>query len=291
MNDLSDRGARGGTLRITPYEVAFASTAYESEIFPAIAADAKLHGSDPLLLEPFTLLPATGEAVRNFVPPDAPPEALEQYRALLYHAFNYWRLGRTTYLLHPSAARYLVEAQPRLEGWEMVVPRPSLYVQLPHNLFWGSVSPEVTPEPVDGMFVSSAPVRAASGEPFLRLEVLMVLGLRRDRAGFSVIPFDTEAGAGIAAAWTEAGGRESGADFDNVLPGGEIEGLYSVLTVGEVLKLLGRVLWYIDSYPADVSAEITPDPVAEEVQSDALRPSRTPYRLVRLGSSGEGEGL
>lgn len=285
MNDSPDQGARGDVLRITPYEVAFAATAYEAEVFPAIAADVEHHRSDPLLLEQFGMLPAAAEAVRAFVPDDAPPEATEQYRALLFQAFNYWAVGRATYLLHPAAARFLVEAQPSMEEWELALPRPSLYVQLPHHLFWGSVSPEVTPEPVDGMFVTGQTVEGSSGESFLRLEVLLVLGLRRDRAGFSVIPFDTEAGPGIAAAWAESGGRESGADFENILPGGEIAGLYSVLTVGEVLKLLGRILWYVDRFPGDVSEELVPTPPADD-DPVGLRPSRTPYRLISLGQTG-----
>lgn len=289
MNDRPESGALGGVLRITPYEVAFSSGPYEAEIFPAIAADATHHRSDPLRLDPFTLLPATGEAVRSFVPPEAPPEAIEQYRILLYHGFNYWNLGRPTYLVHPATARFLVEAQPRMEGWELVLPRPSLYVQLPHNLFWGSVTPESTPEPVDGMFVTAAPVKGPSGEMFRRLEVLLVLGLRRDRAGFSVIPFDTEAGPGIAAVWAEGGRRESGGDFENILPGGEISGLYSLLTVGEVLKLLGRILWYIDAFPADVSGEMIAPPSASDAPGTARR-SRVPYRLVTLGPAVEPAG-
>jgi hypothetical protein len=273
---------------VTPYEVAFADTAYETDVFPTIAADAEFHGSDPLRLDPFRMLPATGEAVRAFVPPEAPPEALEQYRALLYHGFNYWSLGQSTYLLHPAAARFLVEAQPGMEGWDLVLPRPSLYIQLPYNLFWGSVSPEETPEPVDGLFVTGSNATGPSGEPFLRLEVLLVLGLRRDRAGFSVIPFDTEAGPGIARTWAESGSRESGRDFENVLPGGEMSGLYSVLTVGEVLKLLGRVLWYMDTFPADVSEEIGPEPQTEATPGPSPRSSRIPYRLITLGH-GAGE--
>lgn len=287
MTDSSERNTRQTSLRVTPYEVAFAATAYETEVFAAIAADAELHRIDPLLLEPFTAIPSAGEAARAFVPPEAPPEALEQYRALLYHGFNYWRFGRPTYLIHPATARYMVEAQPRMENWELTLPHPSTYLQLPPNLFWGSVSPESTPEPVDGMFLTGAPGHALSGEPFLRLEVLLVLGLRRDRAGFSVIPFDTEAGPGIAAAWAEPGGREQGADFENILPGGEISGLYSLLTVGEVLKLLGRILWYIDSYPADVSEERTQLPAAAPPEGPS--PSTIPYRLVTLGAGAEGE--
>jgi hypothetical protein len=286
VNDAPDQvPPPAGTLRISPYEVAFAA-GYEADVFATIAADADLHRTDPLRFERFPLLPSVSDAVRTFGSPDAPPEAVEQYRALLYHGFNYWRYGRPTYLVQSALARFLVEAQPGMEGWELTLPEPSLYLQLPHNLFWGSVSPESTPEPVDGMFVTGAPGRDLSGNPFIRLEVLMVLGLRRERAGFSVIPFDTEAGPGIAAVWAEGGSRESGADFENVLPGGEISGLYSLLTVGEVLKLLGRILWYIDRYPGDVSAEITPAPPPDEARA-AIRPSRLPYRFVSLGSGGD----
>jgi hypothetical protein len=290
VNDAPDQGPPPpATLRITPYEVAFAGAGFEADVFATIVADADLHGTDPLRFERFPLLPSVAEAVRTFGPPDAPPEALEQYRALLYHGFNYWRHDRPTYLVQSALARFLVEAQPGMEGWELTLPEPSLYLQLPPNLFWGSVSPESTPEPVDGMFVTAAPGRDLVGTPFIRLEVLMVLGLRRERAGFSVIPFDTEAGPGIAAVWAERGSRERGADFENVLPGGEISGLYSLLTVGEVLKLLGRILWYIDRYPADVSPEITPSPLPEDARA-AIRPSRVSYRLVSLGSGGEPGG-
>jgi len=283
-NPQEPRGRAAVYLRLTPYEAAFADNASEAEVFPAIEADARAHGSDPLVMDSFAMLPATGEAVRSIVPPDAPPEAIEQYRTLLYHGFNYWKAGYPNYLVHPAVARYLVESHTRMAGWELVVPDSSVYVQLPHNLFWGSVSPEVTPEPIDGFFVTVAPEASAQGASFLRLEVLLVLGLRRDRAGFSVIPFQTEAGPGIASVWAEGNSRESGSDFENILPGGEMSGLYSVLTVGEVLKLLGRIFWYIDRFPASVSATI--DPAAgEAVSPDQPTASRLPFHLVSLDSA------
>lgn len=271
-------------LRMTPYEVAFAETSVESELFPAIVADAESHGTDHRHLEAFGMLPAVSEAVRALVPADAPADALEQYRALLFQGFNFWRHGRETFLLQAAAARYLVEAQPRMQGWELVAPHPSIYVQLPHNLFWGSVSPDETPEPVDGIFLTASPGPARAGQPYTRLDILLILGLRRDRAGFSVIPFDTEAGPGIAAAWAEDGSRTEGSDFENLLPGGEIEGLYSMVTVGEVLKLLGRILWYVDSFPGDV-IEPAASPPPSDPAPGGVRPSRIPYRLVTLGQS------
>jgi hypothetical protein len=215
------------------------------------------------------------------VPAEAPPEALEQCRTLLYHAFNFWRFGTRSYLLETPVARFLVEAAPSLEDWDLVVPQPSIYVQLPANLFWGSISPEVTPEPVDGFFVAASEEADARGQLFRSVDLLVVLGIRRDRAGFSVIPFRTAAGPGIAAAWAGSPGREGGADFENVLPGGEIRGLYSILTVTEALKLVGRTLWYLDRFPSDLSLVETPEGTEREVGEPAV--SRLPCWRVSLG--------
>ena len=114
----------------------------------------------------------------------------------------------STWKLEPAVARYLVEASPVLDGWPFRMPSPSLYVQLPPKLFWASIATDLPPEPVDGFFATVADGVDPLGGPFQELQVLMVLGLRRARAGFSVIPFATEAGPGIPATWAEAPGRE-----------------------------------------------------------------------------------
>ena len=274
--------------RLTPYELVFTER-FEADVFPKIAAEASRHDVDPLQPDRFQLLAAVGDAVRDVVPPEAPADALEQYRALLYHAFNFWSLEKRLYLLEPATARYLVEAAPRLDGWELAAPHPSIYLQLPANLFWGSVSPDATPEPVDGFFVASAAGEDPLGIPFQRVAVLVVLGIRRHRAGFSVIPFDTEVGPGIAAEWALAGGRETGSDFQTVLPGGEISGLYSILTTNEVLKLVGRALWYIDRFPGELRIEEPENAVAHARAGEMPLP-RLPYFRVGLGQvGGEGE--
>src|SRR5690606_3197210 len=110
---------QAGMLRITPYDVAFSDTPLEAEVFPTIVKDIELHGSEAMQIEAFSGLPSVGEAVRSLVPPDAPAEAFEQYRALLYHGFHYWSLERPTYEVPAALARYLVEAQPRMEEWEV----------------------------------------------------------------------------------------------------------------------------------------------------------------------------
>ena len=270
--------------RLTPYELVFADR-FETSVFPGILEDAQRVGTNPLHPDRFQLLAAVGEAVRDVVPEDAPPEALEQYRALLYHAFNFWRFEKPVYLLDPAVARYLVEAAPRPDGWELALPHPAVYLQLPTNLFWGSISPGVTPEPVDGFFVTAAEVDdPLGGEPVQRLFVLVVLGIRRHRAGFSVIPFDTEAGSGIAAEWAAAETREDGRDFQSTLPGGDMAGLYSILTTSEVLKLVGRALWYLDTAPGAVTLEPVPEPHA--LPPGALPPPGLPVHRVTL-TSGE----
>lgn len=246
---MTDRPTTEAAARPTPYELVFGDE-IEAGTFPGIRDEAAERGVDPADPERFGFLSLAADAVRAVVQPDSPSEALDQYRALLYHAYSFWRAGKHTYRLDPALCRYLVEGAPSLDEWELSLPRPAVYLQLPRNLFWGSISPDSTPESVDGFFVTmSGP---AGGAGSRRMEVLMVLGIRRDRPGFSIIPVSAGAGEGVAAAWLASPGRDEGRDFENVLPGGEIQGLYSILTSSEVLKLIARAAWYIDNYPGDV---------------------------------------
>jgi hypothetical protein len=289
---LSDSPSRDGgaaapdAARLTPYELVFAAPDFPERVFPTLRDDAQLLGLDPLEPDEFQRIPSLAAVLRELVPPEATAEALEQYQSLLFHAFNFWRSGEPVYLVERAVARYLVEAAPTPAGWELTLPHSSLYIQLPSNLFWGSITPESTPEPVDGLFVTSALATDGLGKPFRRLDLLVVLGIRRDRAGFSIIPFSTETGPGIAAAWAEAAGREGGTDFENILPGGEIQGLYSILTAVEVLKLLGRVLWYLDVNPDEVAVETAPERRDEDRPASPPFP-RIPYYRVSLGRPGQ----
>lgn len=245
---MSERAGGSAGARRTPYELVFADGEIETAVFPRIRAEAAARSVDTRHPARFGFLSVVGDAIRAVVPEEVEPDALDQYRALFLHGYNFWSYGKRVYAVEPAVARYLVEAAPRMEGWLPIVPHPALYLQLPPHLFWGSISPESPPEPLDGFFITQA------GEGG-HLEALAVLGIRRDRAGFSVIPVSAEAGPGIPAEWLTAPGRESGRDFDNVLPGGEISGLYSILTTTEALKLVGRILWYIDTNPGAVVAE------------------------------------
>lgn len=270
-----------GMARLTPYELVFDEVGLEGRTFPSILEEAEAQRTDPAHRDRFAFLTRAAEAVRETVPPDASPEALEQYRLFLYHAFNFWRFGKRVFVLEPPVARYLVEAAPDLQGWELRLPAESLYVQLPANLFWASVAPDVPPEPVDGFFVCCVDGEDLGGEPYRTVEVLMALGIHRQRAGLSLIHFDTEVGPGIPAAWAEAQGRDEGADFESVLPGGEMAGLYSILTVQEALKLVGRALWYVDRHPGHVASHAPAERRLHERPGSAPL-SRLPFHRVSL---------
>ncbi|MEX2583860.1 MAG: hypothetical protein WD766_11330 [Gemmatimonadota bacterium] len=267
---------------MSPYELVFTEGDFESRVFPRIRTEAEAQEVDALRRERFDFLSTAGEVVRQVTPEEAPPEALEQYRALLFHAYHFWHGGKRLYALDAAVARYLVETAPRLAEWEFSLPSSSVYLQLPANLFWSSISPETPPEPVDGFFVTTSDVSDPLGEPAQQIEILLVLGIRKSRAGFSVIPLLTETGRGIMEAWG-AEGREDG-DFTTDLPGGDIDGLYSILTTGEVLKLVGRVFWYIDSFPEGL-VEV---PALENVDDDDGPPA-SHLEYVRITLSGGGE--
>lgn len=224
--------------RPTPYQMVFGGEAFEGESFPAIRQEAEGHGIATRPREQFELLAEVGRTMRGILPEDTPAEAAEQYRALVYHAFQFWSAGRRVYTLDRALTRYLVEAEMTAADWSLRLPAESIYLRLPPRLFWSSISPDQSPEPIDGAFLT------ASGDR--RLEALLVLGMYRARDGFSVVPLEAPAGGGAGGEWISMSARPEGRDFDTVLPGGEMEGLYSILTGGEALKLIARALWYID---------------------------------------------
>ena len=284
MSEIEEGPAPRGPL-VTPYELVFGEAGFEEAIFPRIQGEAESHAVDAARPDRFGFLSVAADAIRDVVPADATADILEEYRLLFYHGFNFWRFGRRLYTLEPGTARYLVEAAPRMTGWELKLPYPSVYVQLPPRLFWASIAIDAPPEPVDGFFAIQSQGIDPLGPGFSDLQVLMVLGVRRDRAGFSVIPFDTEVGPGIPTDWAEAPGREGAPDFANILPGGELAGLYSILTNTEALKLLARALWYIDTQSGEIPAETAPERRAGD-REGSIPLSRLPFQRVRLADAG-----
>lgn len=266
--------------RLTPYELVFATGDLETQLFGEIQEElgtAPGLAADP---ERFASLASVARALGRVLPEDLPAPALGRYTLLLFHAYHFWRFGRPLFLLEAALARELV-ALPPVGEWELTPPGPAGYLQLPRHLFWARVAANTAPEPVDGIFWVMLGETDPAEPPFHRLHALLALGLRPDRPGFSTIEVSAElAGTGH---WADADARPDAADFGNVLPGGEIQGLYALLTEMEVLKLLSRCFWHIARHPQALAApeSATPAPAAPAASPHALPPSRLAFRRVR----------
>lgn len=225
-------------LRVTPYELAIPGRAFVEENFPAIAREAESRGVDPADPGRFILLASAGAALQEIKGESDDPELIRQHGALLFHAWHLWRHGERIVLAPVERVRALVEGKVGSEGWEPRLPVPAGYLQLPQHMVWVRAGEGDSPESLDGFFWTRS-----AGDT---LSLLLVAGIQRDRAGFSVVEIPplplAEAGE-----WLRIRGREGGKDFAPTLPGGELAGLYSVETGGEALKLAARVLRHLEA--------------------------------------------
>ncbi len=254
--------------RITPYELAFPDGEEATETLARIDAEAEAAGGVDDL-QAFMLLGSVGAFLRDLRPAEAQGEAMHQYASLAWQAWRFHRAGRPLWLLETGAARYLVDGSP--SSGAPPLPSVSGYLQLPQHLFWVTPRPDAAAESVDGLFWHRSDTDV--------LHVLLAMGIRGDRAGLAVVPV-ADAPWKDAARWMEASARPDGKDFATTLPGGELEGLHSLQTAGEALKLLARTFAYLDAWPdAVVEREAAaPDAVPE----GAPAPSRLPARHIRL---------
>ncbi len=98
-------------------------------------------------------------------------------------------------------------------------------------------------EPADGLFWTMVGREDPAIPPYERLDALLALGLRSDRPGLSVIPVAARLTGGPGH-WADLRARAAAPDapaspdFGNVLPGGELGGLHSLVNEAEVLKLV-----------------------------------------------------
>lgn len=253
------------TGRLTPYELVFGDAeVFESERFPEIREEIEKRGAGTADPDAFVLLGTVGSLLRDIMPEeDLPKEArselFRRHGRLLHQAYHFWAFGRRAFAVDRPVIRYLVETSPRVGDWRLRPPAPAGYLQLPRHLFWGRIEPDAPPEPIDGFFWTMIGTEAAEDPPYARLDLLLALGMRPGRPGFASIdvgaPLDAgeEDGDGgdddAPVHWAHADARPGGADFENVLPGGEIEGLYAITTPTEALKLASLCFWYIDRHP------------------------------------------
>jgi hypothetical protein len=287
-------------LRRTPFELTFPDAGAAEEFTSTVAAAAEEAGVDPADRRAFVTLDAVGSFLRRLQPGGAGPQATYDYALLLYHAFHFARSGARPLLVGEGTARTLVEGEgtkdavadavksgpaggdvagnhgaPRpAVGAEPVatraaddfleVPAPAGYAQLPRNLFWIRPSPDEPAEAVDGFFW-------CLGEAGM-LHVLLTAGIRDERPGLAVVPVP-EAPWADAADWLDAPIRSEGPDFATTLPGGELEGLYSLVAAGEVLKLVARLFAHVRAHPG-APVDGPPRPLSGPT------PSTLPYRRI-----------
>lgn len=227
-------------MRATPFDLAFGEMAPHR--FPAIREALERDGKTASDLDRFTLLEPVGRLLREIMPEDAGPDALEAYVLLLHHAYLFWAAEARVYRIGESTLRRAVaerEITTRL-------PHPAQYLQLPELRVWGAPNPASPPEPLDGMFVRAGSETAA-------IAVLAIFGMRPDRPGFSAVGLEGRSDPDDPSAHEieiEAGRDDGSAAFGPTLAGGTAAGLYSVANAGELLLLTCRLLPLLDSAPS-----------------------------------------
>lgn len=228
--------------RITPYELVFASM--EDGAFVRIREEAQRRGRDSRRLDEFLLLGFVGATLQEMIPAEASAEALDEYTALLFAGYRFWETGRRLYVVSEGASARLTEPVYPMGDWRFAAP-PACYVQLPYQRVWARVGTNAPFEPVDGFFVSTddtAPMEGAEAE----VHVLLVLGVRRDRPGLSLIPHRMTVDPRTAAARGERPSRDGAPAFANALPGGERRDFRALVTAGELEAIVLRTAHALD---------------------------------------------
>lgn len=245
--------------RVTPYERILEGM--ERTTWPAIREEAESRGVDARRRDRFVLLGQVGATLQDMVPDDAPADAIEEYADLLYHGFQFWHYGRRVYAFAPERVEALAVPELELGDWILAAP-PACYLQLPHQRFWSRVSGEAPYEPVDGCFVLVDETEPAPGAG-AHLRILLVLGLREERAGLSLVAWHTDLDPREAAARARRPWREDGEPFANAIPGGERKGLHAIVTTSELEALVLRMLAHLDRHPDTLLARDGGDGVEE----------------------------
>lgn len=267
---------KGRWARVTPYEVGIPGREFAERVFSAIREETRsreLDGDDP---GSFVLLGEVGRAIREIQGEERGGEAIQRYGSFLFHAYHFHEAGEPLLLLEEELARHLVEGAFAGVTWGGELPSEAGYVQLPRHLFWSDPGEEETPEPLDGFFWA----RTARDT----LSLLLVMGVREGRPGVSVIevpPVDlSEAGRRLDDAV-----RGSGEDFETKLPGGDLNRLYTVATLGEAVKLASRVFAYLVAKPESLGGEERAPTQSGETPGAGTRPSVLPFRRIVLGGA------
>jgi hypothetical protein len=222
--------------RYTPYEMVFGGERLAEDEFPAIAEEARRRGIPLSRRDHFAGSERVGTLLRRLVPETAEPAGFESYLDILFHCYHFWDAGCPLYAFAADVVRDLIATPPDLQSWSPRAPHHSLYVELPRNLFWAAVTEGEPPEPVEGLFV-----RLGSHQLPAEVDLLIALGMRPDRPGFSV--------ASLTATVEQAREMPEPGAFESEIPGADLAGIYSLQRPSEALLLILRLLWYLDVYP------------------------------------------
>ena len=114
----------------------------------------------------------------------------------------------------------------------MAPPARAGYVRLPRNRVWSRISEDAHAEAIDGFF-------------FVDCNILYVLGLLPGRPGFSIMEVSGQLADAQQTSVAELKARDTGEDFANVLPGGELQGHFAITNNVEALKLAARCFWQL----------------------------------------------
>jgi hypothetical protein len=206
--------------RLHPFDFAFGPVA--EEWFGEIRSDGGRAARDPGV---FAKLPAVEHIMAEMQTEEGNPEASEEYSRLLYVAYHFWEHGRETItvpneiLEEPSETPYTQHPTANTEV--------AYYFSLPKNLFWAQVSADEPHEPADGFFVVS------TGREWV---ILVILGLREERQGFSQISL-------IATRKDMDGAYPTRIPpLAPVMPGGEAAGFHSIVSADDLLYLVRLAL-------------------------------------------------
>ncbi|MGH7718832.1 MAG: hypothetical protein ACREON_08325 [Gemmatimonadaceae bacterium] len=234
------------TTRITPYELLLEP--FETVAFPAIRDEAVQRGRDTRRRDQFVLLGNVGATLKEIIPDDAPAAALEEYAELLYHGFQFWSFGRRLYVIDDAVLEQITAPEIAIPDWRLTGP-PSCYIQFPYQRLWGRVSAEASYEPVDGVFVTLDDTEPAP-EAGAHLRAQLLLGVRPERLGVSLVSYRTDLDPRATAAHAARPWREEGEPFANAIPGGERRGYRTIATTSELEALAIRALHHMDLHQA-----------------------------------------
>jgi hypothetical protein len=213
-----------------PYDLVFTGD-LEAQL-DEIKSEASERGVDVSDPDRLVMLVSAGDVLKSLLPDDASLTAIQQVGRLLFYSFHFRAAGKATYEIPETVLRELLSNALIGGAHEIRPPGAAGYVALPRNRVWSRITEDSHAEAIDGFF-------------FAGDDVLYVLGLMRGRPGFSIMEVQSTQIPGGTTSVAELKAREEGADFANVLPGGELQGHFAITNNVEALKLAARCFWHL----------------------------------------------